>query len=625
VGLRAGANRRRDGDRESRKDRTLARQGAVRRSQLITTYGVGAMLAIGDQSFIVSGLDGWRVPEKYDLSEFRLQQRLGVGGFHLPPASDPPAGDGVRVRRFPDIYSCPGLEADLKNGCEHNLRRFRDFNSRRGKNECAACGGALTPSRFVVACENGHLEDFPYWEWVHHKRSPMATGSGDKHQLSIHTTGRSASLRSIIIKCSCGKEASLEGAFRRTAMRDIGVSCRGGRPWLGRDGRQGGCSLVPRALQRGSSAAWFPIVRSALSIPPFSEELHQRVLPHYPIWRTAPDEIIAMQAEQLGLLRGLYEASDVIRAVRDYRDYEKGGRPDPSVITGFEPADVLRAEEYQHLRREVHTESFECEAPIPDLEAPTPPGIAQTMLVKRLREVRALQTFTRVEPPMESDTKDRLAALNLGDVRWLPGIEVIGEGVFLRLENDALRAWESAAGPHSPKFRADRIRQHHNDQLRQRAGGRTPPESEVSARFVLLHTLAHALINEWSLDAGYPAAALRERLYVSPNPGKEMAGVLIYTATSDSAGSLGGLISQAEPRSLRDTLSSALRRVSWCSADPLCMESEARGVDSLNLAACHACVLLPESSCETNNCFLDRAMLIGTPDGLTEGFFSKAL
>jgi hypothetical protein len=146
------------------------------------------------------------------------------------------------------------------------------------------------------------------------------------------------------------------------------------------------------------------------------------------------------------------------------------------------------------------------------------------------------------------------------------------------------------------------------------------PESPVIPRMILLHTLAHALINEWSLDAGYPGSALRERLYVSSGA-EGMAGILIYTATSDSAGSLGGLVAQGEPNRLRQTFASALERVSWCSADPLCMESEASGTDSLNLAACHACILLPEVSCELGNSFLDRAMLTGAPGASGVGMF----
>lgn len=274
MGLRGGSGRRKQG---FEKEATRTRLGAVRRSQLITTYGVGSLVAFEDQSFIVSGLDTWKVPDKPDLFEFRLERRLDVHGFHLPPASDPPAGDGVRIRRFPDMYSCPGCthgsppeRSKCGPCCEQNLRPFRQFNSPRGKSECAACGGDLTPSRFVVACEHGHLDDFPYWAWVHNKTSPAEPSAGAGHRLSLRTTGRTASLSSIVISCTCGKPpVSMEGAFGRWAMREVGVRCGGARPWLGRDGREQGCSLTPRALQRGSSAAWFPVVRSALSIPPF--------------------------------------------------------------------------------------------------------------------------------------------------------------------------------------------------------------------------------------------------------------------------------------------------------------------------------------------------------------------
>lgn len=586
--------------------------GAVRRSQLITTYGVGSMIALDDQSFIVSGLDSWQVGDKPDLREFRLQTRLGVRGFNLPPFSDPYAGDGVRVRRFPDWYTCPSGD-----GCRDNLRRFRDFGSKPDKAECGSCGGTLSPSRFVVACENGHLDDFPYWRWLHAGKASRGNG---EHHLSFRTTGRTASLRSIVIGCSCGEEASMEGAFGAGAMQAIGHSCAGGRPWLGREAAEQGCDKPVRTLQRGSSAAWFPVVRSALSIPPFSQQLHIDIGPYVKMWMGEGDSTIVRQAEKEGLLGSRYTGKQIVQAVRDFESYEAGERMDPSEFTGFEASDVLRAEEYKQLSLGDETPDFECVAPLPDSSDSTVLGIGAVMQVNRLREVRVLQSFTRVQAPMEGEGKNRLAALTNHDVGWLPGIEVVGEGVFLRLDFDCVRGWESMSGPGAPSLRAERIRGHHQAVLARRAAttGSTVPASTVTARFVLLHTLAHALINEWSLDAGYPAASLRERLYVSD----DMAGVLVYTATSDSAGSLGGLVAEGKPSNLRRSLESALQRVSWCSADPLCMEAEASGADSLNLAACHACMLLPETSCETNNSFLDRGMLIGTSNAAQTGYFN---
>lgn len=187
------------------------------------------------------------------------------------------------------------------------------------------------------------------------------------------------------------------------------------------------------------------------------------------------------------------------------------------------------------------------------------------------------------------------------------------------MDEERLREWESRP---TVVQRLTTVRANHLALLQARAseGSGRAVASPVSPRFVLLHTLAHVLINEWSLDGGYPASALRERLYATG----QMAGILIYTATSDSAGSLGGIVAQGDPERLVAAMESALGRTSWCSNDPLCMESEASGMDSVNMAACHACVLLPETSCELNNSFMDRAMLVGTPSGDVPGFFRSS-
>ncbi|MGW1886539.1 DrmB family protein [Streptomyces sp. NPDC001970] len=595
--------------------------GSVRRAQQITTYGVGSMIAIGDQSYIVSGLDTWGVYGEPDLHEPRLEERLRVSGFRFPPAASAPAGNGVKVRRFPQTYSCPQCQ---------DLKAFRDFGTRRNDSTCGACKSPLTPSRFVVACAQGHLDEYPYWGWLHSRRGEerRAHRSCDprKAELKLKTEGRTASLMGIVVTCDCGESASLEGAFGRDAMASVGIACRGGRPWLGRDAREANCTSPLRALQRGSSAAWFPNVRSALSIPPWHDELMQLVMGQKKNLLSEDEEWITRIATKQGWLdHGRYTVADVIKAVRALESVgNESPEEEPEEVTELEASSKIRQEEYHQLCTQTaerpENRHFVCVPPT-DGEGVIVPGIDRTMLVKRLREVRALQSFSRIEPLMRTDVdKKRAVGLASSDeIDWLPAIEVIGEGVFLTLDQEKLAQWEAHTGPHSPTGRTERIRRNHERELRRRAEDkRAPVHSPVTTRFVLLHTLAHALINEWSLDCGYPASALRERLYVND----EMAGVLLYTATSDSAGSLGGIIAQGEPKRLAGSLKSALERIAWCSADPLCMEADASGVNSLNLAACHACVLLPETSCEMNNIFLDRALLVGSPDEATTGFFS---
>ena len=148
----------------------------------------------------------------------------------------------------------------------------------------------------------------------------------------------------------------------------------------------------------------------------------------------------------------------------------------------------------------------------------------------------------------------------------------------------------------------------------------------MSARYVVLHTFAHLLIRQLTLDCGYSGAALKERIYSTyPGSEKKMAGILIYTSSSDSDGSLGGLVRQGDAELLESTIRNMLQEASWCSSDPLCSDSTAQGYNSLNYAACHACTLLPETSCEARNCLLDRVSIVGKYDNRELGFLGELL
>ncbi|WP_433320167.1 DrmB family protein [Micromonospora chersina] len=555
------------------------------------------MIAIDEASYIVLGLDSWRINDREETSEPRLQRALRIDKLYLPPAES--EDYGAALKRFPEFYTC------------QDCRLLQPYGRFGGRGSTCACGGSLIPSRFVLACDDGHLEDFPYRKWVH-RGSPDGAVSCMR-DLKMVTTGRTASLRSIQIECGCGRKASMEGAFRRSELRRLGIRCSGARPWL-RDAAKVDCARPPRTLQRGSSAAWFGMVRSSLAIPPWSEKVQTAIDRYYTMWRTSSDDVIAQQAEAVGILKRGITGKQVVDAVRKRARFEEEG-------TTAEPGDLdaeLRAEEYEQLctgtSGDEEYDDFECR---PVEGAPPMPQIGQVMKVTRLREVRVLQSFTRVEPPSAADAATRHASLTVGDPEWLPAMEVIGEGVFLRTSEPLLREWEQRE---AVVDRAGLLIANHAALLRRRAeaAGRPTPPTRLTARAILLHTLAHVLINEWSLDSGYSASAMRERLYTDG----ETAGLLIYTATSDSAGSLGGIVRQADPDRLARTLRSALRRAQWCSADPLCMESETGGADSLNLAACHVCSLLPETSCEHNNTLLDRGLLIGWPTHPDDGFFS---
>jgi hypothetical protein len=394
----------------------------------------------------------------------------------------------------------------------------------------------------------------------------------------------------------------MDKAFDRFALRDVS-RCFGDRPWLGTETES--CDQPIRALQRGASNVWFGSHRSVISIPPWSDSAFQLLDRYWDILRALPGSALPTAIEATNIAAGTnFTTDDLVEAVRERkrRQEEGGGPSDDSSI---------RRDEYRALgigKREEPRSQFAAHAatPTPTLAS----FFSRVMLVTRLREVRALHGFSRIVPAAGST---ELAPLFHSDPGWRPAIEVRGEGLFLGLDADRLSAWESRT---EVARRVEPLDGRY--ETRARRWG-IEPDRRITPRLVLIHTLAHALIDQFALDAGYPAAALRERLYVD----EEMHGLLIYTATTDSAGSLGGLIAQGEPDRFEYALRSAIARSAWCSADPVCIEAEAQGVDALNMAACHACALLPETSCEELNVLLDRAVLVGTPDDPGLGFFSS--
>jgi hypothetical protein len=139
---------------------------------------------------------------------------------------------------------------------------------------------------------------------------------------------------------------------------------------------------------------------------------------------------------------------------------------------------------------------------------------------------------------------------------------------------------------------------------------------------VLLHTLSHLLIQSLAMRCGYPASSLRERIYADP-AGKRF-GILLYTASPDADGTLGGLVQQA--RHFEDHLAHALRMAALCSNDPICahhIPGESMEERWLHGAACHGCSLVAETSCEMRNDYLDRALVVPALGVPNAAFFSS--
>ena len=558
----------------------------TRRTSLVSTFGVGGLLPAQDDSVMIRGLDDW--PRGDLVAEPRLARSLGVTEFRSPSTWRGSRGD-VPAVRFPEWAFCTDCR---------RLGPFWDITD-RGTKLCRTCNHMTSPSRFVSCCLKGHIEDFPYRAWVHEDASVQREG----HQLWLRAEGHTSALSDLVVTCECGRKRSMAGAFDLGALRGV-KRCSGSRPWL--DTSEPACDEELRTLQRGSSNVWFGVQRSAISIPSVPNTadvfIAQRMQDANP---DLPDEEIARSFRPP---QGC-TTDDLVRAVSRYRN---------PTASEDRPSDrELRAEEYQALVQGktdgAGTDQFLCDE-VDLVDSDVPELVAQVSRVSRLREVRALVGFTRVVPSTDEAPVALAPLVDSGRPTWYPAIEVLGEGVFVRLDETILDRWAES------EFAASRTRLLLRSQAAVSAQSLTSG-LDVSPRVLALHSLAHVLVDEMALTSGYPAASLRERVYDQPG----QAGILVYTASADSAGSLGGLAALSDKDRFSQTLANGVRRAGWCTSDPVCIESTGSGVNGMNLAACHACLLVPETSCERFNLTLDRAALVGTPQQPTAGLFGDKI
>ena len=550
----------------------------VRRTSLVSTFGVGSLLPAQDDSVMICGLEDWS--DGGDLiAEPRLARSLGVKEFRSPPTWRKNDGD-VPAVRFPQWSFCTHCR---------QLGLFWDISD-DGASRCNRCSNPLSPSRFVSCCTNGHIEDFPYSAWTHKNASLPSRG----HDLKLTARGHTSALSDLVIECSCGESRSIEGAFAKAALQGI-KRCSGSRPWLTTSDPD--CDKPLRTLQRGSANVWFAVTRSAISIPSVSSIadtfIETRMRDANP--DATPEAIAGVLLPPTGCT-----TEDLIHSIERWRN--------PAVTAADISDRELRTEEYTALVRGCGSVDDQAQFLCQEVDiagSDLPKLVAQVSRVSRLREVRALTGFTRIEPPL-SDKKDVVAPLTEKvEPTWLPAVEVLGEGVFVRLDETLLERWCTT------DFARSRPRELIRSMTLRAQQGQSSmmDEATISARTLALHSLAHVLLDEMSLTSGYPSSSLRERVYDEP----EQAGSLIYTATADSAGSLGGLAALSDKHRFAKTLFNGIERARWCTTDPVCIESTTSGVDGMNHAACHACLLLPETSCERFNLTLDRATLVGIP------------
>lgn len=633
------------------KMRLNATSHSVRASQAVLQYGVGAMVDFPSQTLMTAAPEYWN-DQIVRIHDERLEKSLGVRYFGMPAGGK--NRDGIAYARFPEWYFCP------------KCRRFQplsqwitEFNKVAKENEktnnrnmsrrlyCPKDRVELVVARIVTACEHGHINDFPWVKWVHAKNFGGAKDICGNPKLTFTTSPvASEGLEGLSLKCTtCNASATLKDAFNEDEFARLDEKfgnkynfvCGGGHPWKN---EKESCYIYPKVLQRGSSSVYFPVTASSLVIPPFSDIINSRIEDSslYDEFRTKIEASKEMQktmnlteeqvdayiqgkideyAKKIGdnigckfeqvreVLSRRMSASEEINydtGSIEYRSAEFDALSGRASVTGTQYDDFKR----------VGT----------DIKKYGIPFVQSISLIEKIREVQVMLGFSRITPfpaSLISSASYNFVSVKKKDEDWYPGYNVYGEGIFIEFDEALIDRWRS--GNVALERRVNTIQENYDKSF---LGGQNP--RHISGKFLLLHTISHLLIKQLSFECGYNISSLKERIYCGEAAdGKEMAGILIYTASGDSEGTLGGLVRQGRydtfPRIYKKAIESAL----ICSNDPVCSLSNGQGRDSLNLAACYSCCLLPETCCEEFNVFLDRGVVVGTYDNKKLGFFHNQL
>lgn len=612
--------------------------GEMRRSHLVNTFGPGAMVDLLKHSVLIGGLEDWSWDgDGKVVAEERLASKVAwlLGKKHIDLRLPPPAPDhegqpqtGVRVWQFPEWFVTVPLKPPFGGtnrwrrlvkirGLEKNLQ-FLDPTTKKKVD--------VVPVRFVQACVRGHIDDIDWRGFVH---SGSATCQGD---LWLEERGTSGDLSDTHVHCEACRAArpmvslTFAGASKGPegeASTPLGF-CRGRQPWLGPNAREkcgggDGKAQPNRLLIRSASNAYFAQTLSVISIPDRESELRNAVASVYNSYLLVVETLEELRYERKkptvhNALEGFSDEDVLAEVLRLRAGVSERGTP----IKDAEIATLMTSQESVGDDKP-DGDFFARRWRIPNAGRGPLRLVDRVVLVHRLREVVAQVGFTRFEPVSpdidgELELEVQRAPLAM-ETSWVPAIENRGEGFLIAFREDAIRDW--AARPAVQRRQAD-LEAGHQAWLQLRQGDDDPKLNVPGITYTMLHSLAHLLVTTVALECGYAASSVRERIYC----GDSGYGILLYTGTSDSEGTLGGLVEVG--KRIDRILASALETGRLCSNDPVCAQHDPRDLHEerfLHGAACHGCLLIAETSCEQHNQHLDRALVVPTVEALGAEFF----
>lgn len=574
--------------------------GEVRPGQLITTYGPGAIMDSINDSLMILDIKYWHNCDE-KIYDKKLAKFLKKDYFKKIPSR---SFKDLPAIPFPNYHVCSNNKCARLFDIRENFL-MSDYLYKGPK--CPDCSRKAYPARFVVSCQENHLDDFPWRWWVHNRQETDCRG-----KLYLKSSGNTSSLDSLYVQCECGKWKTMRGATQESSFEDL--KCTGNHPHKLNKKYNCNSSIIP--LQRGASNIYFPALRSAIVIPDESENLDKLFL-------SLKDEIESFMAS-LGSMLGdqwylkFYEfklrgnsefsnAEDFLSKWTTYKNKQSSNEE-------LEYIQIKQAEyqAFTDFEGKVKWNNFEAE--IEEVPSSLKPYFKRIVKAHRLKEILVLLGFMRNDSP-EPDVNEPKEIVWLesdSNGNWLPAVEVHGEGIFLEFNKESITQWLSENPDLSKKSK--QFSSLYSDWVTSK-GWELRDKKDVV--YVMLHTFAHLLIKQLSLQSGYSSVAIKERIYC----GEEMAGILLYTGSTDQEGSLGGLVEMGNIAKLSKLILDALEEAAFCSSDPYCSSLEPTEDNHLNGCACFACSMVAETSCETGNRLLDRSLVVRTIDSCFAPFF----
>ena len=602
----------------------------IRPSQFVTTYGPGSILEgkngpriILDADLGLFGYASMRDPDRYRIDDMRMSRGLLDGNhiYRLPTNAEEGIKSGevvYRTNAFPRWKMC-----NRRHGPGGSSLIYE-------QSACPVCrdGGGRNAVGFVMACRNGHLDDIPWERLVHYFSPCEASGAKTPPGLdnnSVFWKREGLTLGSVMLSCPrCGKRRSFGSVYYDYDDR---LRCHGRHPQAERQGQISGetCGQKAKVVIRQASNLHLAETKTLLSIRSTYTELH-----------------LALQDSSVGTALELKppKSKDDVLGILDI--LTSRGRVSPAT------ADSLRSAEWEEIRRALEDsgrstpdtyhglvlDEFDglLEASVrgaPPRAGPAPRskplfeldpshvvsaeaangGQLLIAPIQALRTVTVQTGFRRDIPAAGGDESPPKLVPSVyrpagGSIGWYPGVELYGEGLFIRFKDDGGWAPNPKGGCARRWYGAlDKAESYPEFTFRDAARSR----EELHPGFVWWHTLAHLLVRSISEDAGYSSAAIRERVYFKQGDGRFSGGILLYATQPGSDGTLGGLIALAPY--MGEIIRTTLERAASCSGDPLCIDTKlARG--GYNGASCYACSMNSETSCEHRNMWLDRGVLL---------------